>query len=610
MINQSHQPDSTFRFSRSSADTTVTNRTISITCPRCSKTLRAPASAAGRKGKCTGCNASIRIPENTDHVTRQPSAPRTESSRKAKPATSSRKQSSAVREQAGHGSQQKPVIPSENAHLDSPIIKKPTSAPKRVVASLVETDSPISSETDLANLDLTNLVPETPTPGNSSSDTTGQSQLDHGSSLGPLTIDDIQSAMPEKLPKRPASFAYRLNLLLVAAAMAALPVIYVLFVVGIGFGVAWYAFQILPTLFQHTPRGRAGGIYIVGVCIPVLIGAILVFFLGKPLFFRIRDERRRRSLTRSAQPLLFAFVDRICEVTGAPVPQRIDIDYAVNASAQPLGGIWSVAQGKMVLTIGAPLIAGLTARQLGGVLAHEFGHFSQKVGMGATVLIQRVNFWFVRVVYQRDTFDELLDGLIEESDWRLAMILLVAKFFVMLSRAVMWCFMAIGQVLSAGLLRQMEYDADRYEYGLVGSKTFAETSMQLRLLNAAQEHAINKMLTYAQTAVLIDDMVYLNQHSMQQMGPKTRKKIRESQNNEQQSLLASHPTDQRRIDRAKASDSDGVFQMDRPAVDLVFHFEAIRKGVTWDFYRDQIGIHLNPNQLVPTTEVLNKTPNP
>ena len=55
----------------------------------------------------------------------------------------------------------------------------------------------------------------------------------------------------------------------------------------------------------------------------------------------------------------------------------------------------------MVLLIGLPLAAGLSLRQFAGVLAHEFGHFSQGFGMRLTYVIRSINIWFMRVVYER-----------------------------------------------------------------------------------------------------------------------------------------------------------------------------------------------------------------
>lgn len=57
------------------------------------------------------------------------------------------------------------------------------------------------------------------------------------------------------------------------------------------------------------------------------------------------------------------------------------------------------------------LYLGLTARQLAGVIAHEFGHFTQGTAMRLTYLVGQVNLWFARVVYQRDAWDLWLDTL-------------------------------------------------------------------------------------------------------------------------------------------------------------------------------------------------------
>jgi hypothetical protein len=63
-----------------------------------------------------------------------------------------------------------------------------------------------------------------------------------------------------------------------------------------------------------------------------------------------------------------------------------------------LPGIAQVYLGNdLVLTIGLPLVAGFNLREFAGVLAHEFGHFSQGVGMRISYVIRSISFWFTRV---------------------------------------------------------------------------------------------------------------------------------------------------------------------------------------------------------------------
>ncbi|TVP98211.1 MAG: hypothetical protein EA381_12925 [Planctomycetaceae bacterium] len=216
-----------------------------------------------------------------------------------------------------------------------------------------------------------------------------------------VTSEDIRRAIPETLPKHRVSFAYRLRMLLVAATVMTLPCVYVALIAVAAAGVVFYVTQVIPSLTVRPPAGRAGVLYLLLIATPPVAGVILVVFMLKPLFFRIVSDTRRRSLTRKGEPRLFELVDAISQSVGAPMPARIDVDYQVNASASPAGGLLSVASGKLVLTIGVPLIAGLSSRQLSGVLAHEFGHFAQKGGMGSTWMITRVNHWFLRVIYPR-----------------------------------------------------------------------------------------------------------------------------------------------------------------------------------------------------------------
>lgn len=534
---------------------------ISFACPTCGKSLRAPRGAAGRSGKCTGCQTKIRVP-----------------TKRSAPATRRRTAADASRAKDPSAAHKRHAQPLRGTKPAAPGPKT-----ERRIASVTTADGELTSAIDA-------LIAE------------GEQQA-AAQRAQRLTVDQVEAAVTAKLPRNRVSLAYRLHLFLVAAAMAFLPLTYLATVAGAAWGVFYYTTAIAPELLSHMPRNRLAILYFLLIATPVVAGGILVLFLIKPLFFRISDSGRRRSLTRQGEPLLFALVDRICDAAGAPRPVRIDVDYQVNASAQPQGGIFSVITGKMVLTIGVPLLAGLTARQLSGVLAHEFGHFSQKVGMGASLLIRKVNFWFTRVVYQRDTMDQWLEESIAESDTRIALILQLAQVCVFISRGVLWCFMMAGHAISAGLMRQMEYDADRYEINLVGSKTFAETSQEMRRLSAAQTLALEAMFQFFTKGRLADDMVVLSEDARRSMPHDVLQKIRAETQNEQGNWFATHPTDAQRIARADAAAASGSFALDRPARELVTHYAALCKNVTWDFYRDQLGSGLSPNQLEPTAKL-------
>lgn len=424
-----------------------------------------------------------------------------------------------------------------------------------------------------------------------------------------VTSEDLRRAIPEALPKRSVSFAYRLRLLLVAATVATLPCLYVGLIVVAAASVFYYVTQVIPEITLHPRSGRAGLLYLLMIATPALVGVILVVFMLKPLFFRIVSDTRRRSLTREGEPRLFELVDAISQSVGAPQPARIDVDYQVNASASPAGGLLSVASGKLVLTIGVPLVAGLTSRQLSGVLAHEFGHFAQKVGMGSTLMITRVNGWFLRVIYQRDSLDEALDDWISDSEWYIALVLSVAKLAVMISRGILWCLMVVGQAVTASLLREMEYDADRYEYDLVGSEAFEQTARELPVIAVANQAALSQLHELFTKGVLADDMILLQDRIHRELPAPVRQAIEQSTEQARQGWFDSHPTDGKRIARAKQAARPGIFRLDRPARDLFEHYEALCQNVTSDFFRDQFGERVMPDQLTSSKKLLAGRPN-
>ena len=122
---------------------------------------------------------------------------------------------------------------------------------------------------------------------------------------------------------------------------------------------------------------------------PILVGLIVILFMVKPLFAGRPPAPPAMALDAKQERLLFAFIGRVCRLVGAPRPRRVEVNCVVNAAASFRRGAASLLGQDMTLTIGLPLVAGLNLRQFAGVLAHEFGHFSQGAGMRLTYVIRR-----------------------------------------------------------------------------------------------------------------------------------------------------------------------------------------------------------------------------
>jgi Zn-dependent protease with chaperone function len=280
-----------------------------------------------------------------------------------------------------------------------------------------------------------------------------------------------------------------LGLLFTSMIMIALPLVYVGLIGVVCCAVYWHMMHDAG-IIALAHGGRAAVFMLLVYLSPLVIGSILIVFMIKPLFAPPAREGWRRSLTRQGEPVLFALVDKVCAVVNAPAPKRIDINCDVNASAgMRRGWLSALAGSDLVLTLGMPLAAGLSLEQFAGVLAHEFGHFSQGAGMRLTYVVRSINLWFLRVVYQRDSWDVWLANSTNGLDVRVAWILYLAQLCVWLTRKVLWVLMLLGNLVAGFMLRQMEFDADGYEARLVGSETFEATARKLLLLNVAYRGA-------------------------------------------------------------------------------------------------------------------------
>ncbi len=339
---------------------------------------------------------------------------------------------------------------------------------------------------------------------------------------------------------------------------------------------------------------------------PILAGLIVLVFMFKPIFFSIVGSRatRFRSLTRAGEPELFELVDRICDTIRAPRPSRIQVDSEVNASASYGVGLRGIFKRQLVLTIGVPLVAGLSTRQFAGILAHEFGHFSQGAGMRAQLIIGAINLWFAKVVYQRDDIDEKLDEAIEDSESAFGFVLMFAKLCVYLVRGVLWCFMIAAHSISSIFSRQMEFDADRYEIALVGSETFAQTGKDLHLLGNAYGKSLMGVITLLKQAVFIDDLPRMIQLCRSQFTTQEIRTVTESIEQGKTGLLDTHPCTRERIAQAKKADVTGVFMLDTPARNLFRDYESLCNNVTQDFYRNLVGRNVQASEMKRVDEYI------
>lgn len=395
---------------------------------------------------------------------------------------------------------------------------------------------------------------------------------------------------------------YKLGLVCVAFAMVLLPVIYVALILLTAWVVLWHIGT--NTWIFSGLTGQAAfyafGIYL----IPAFAGMTLVSFMVKPFFAPKAKTPECISLDRAKEPLIFAFVEKVCGLVGAPAPSRIDVDCQVNASASLRYGISSK---ELVLTIGLPLLSGLEMRQFAGIMAHEFGHFAQGAGMRLTYIIRKINGWFARIVYERDEWDLKLEQSARRGDFRIRVFFKAAKGAVSLSRKILSFLMHVGHGISCFMMRQMEYDADNYAAKLAGSDAFEPTGTKMRLLQAASQMAYEDMRQSWASKRLPENLMVLIQHKAESLSPEVQQNLLGSVESRKTGWFDTHPCNADRNKAVQQINAPGVFRSVEPASKLISNFDELSKTVTQHQYEKNFGLKFTAENLISAEEIVRES---
>ena len=398
----------------------------------------------------------------------------------------------------------------------------------------------------------------------------------------------------EILPAR-IGLLYKLGAILNAIAMLLLPGLYLAMVGGLG----WFLYSQMTG--ESPPEGHSGSSDDRGVWYFLLLiaGAITLVFMLKPLFARRPKSAPPVEITRAEQPGVFALIDEICALVRAPRPRHVLVDMQINASASFSRSFGSLVRRDLTLCIGLPLVTGLSVQELGGVLAHEFGHFAQGTGMRITYVIRAINAWFARIVYERDGFDDFLREASKRIDIRIGILFYCARLMVWLTRKILWVFMWLGHALSCFMLRQMEFDADYYETQVAGSKSFARTASVLRIFGAGWQRAVNIQQESYAAGRLVEDMPRLVALEAGRLPVEVHEAITQEAAQSKTGWFDTHPSDADRARVAENAQAAGVLAGEGPATSLFDDFSSVARQATAAYYQHQCEIDLKGVQLLP-----------
>jgi Zn-dependent protease with chaperone function len=242
-----------------------------------------------------------------------------------------------------------------------------------------------------------------------------------------------------------------------------------------------------------------------------IVGLAVMFawFMVKFIFKTRKNENPQRiQVFEKDHPQLFAFIRQLAKETGSPFPKKIFISPDVNACVFYNSSFLSLfLPVPKNLEIGLGLVNSVNMSEFKAVIAHEFGHFSQK-SMKLGSYIYTVNHMLYNLVYEYDSWDHTLEK------W--ANIGGVFGFFAVVTfKMISVVRFILGKAYNfinlfyMSLSRAMEYHADLVAVSVSGSLPMKNALRRLELSAIAYEFCMNHLQTLAEKEKYTQN-IYLN----------------------------------------------------------------------------------------------------
>ncbi len=256
--------------------------------------------------------------------------------------------------------------------------------------------------------------------------------------------------------------------------------------IAIAAGMGWLGFVLI------TKQTNFIGI-LIGIGL-ILSGIMLIFFLLKFIFTKNVKRSKGYEITKNDQPELFEFIDKVANEVGTAQPRHVYLIQDVNASASFDPTFWSLFLPiKKDLNIGLGIVNGLNQSEFKAVLAHEFGHFSQR-SMRFGSYVYHLNRALHNLLYENNSYHKALNAW---GKWHYSL-----RFGAMLNVYIVRCIQEILKKVyilinksHMQLSRQMEFHADTIAAYVSGTNNVVSLLRRLEITDQCYNDTLNLLHT-------------------------------------------------------------------------------------------------------------------
>lgn len=340
---------------------------------------------------------------------------------------------------------------------------------------------------------------------------------------------------------------------------------------------------------------RMSFILILGIGL-ILSGLMLAYFLIKSIFIKSPQRANRYEITEDEQPELFAFIRQLTDKTGAPFPKHIFLSPEVNASVFFDSSFWSMFfPVRKNLVIGLGLVNCTNQSELRAVLAHEFGHFSQR-SMRFGSYVYNFNQVIYNTLYENKGYEKMLNAWARWHNVLRLTAMLNIKIINLIQGTLRKMYLHINKA-HLGLSREMEFHADAMAAYYGGAKNMAMAlrrieagddcyNQTLNILNQKMNEGYRSANVYPPHQIVLQRFAQEHQLQTDKNGmPVINKNIAALDNSRVivQNQWASHPTMFEREE--KLNDIDSIIEtINEPAWSLFRDADMLQQHFTGQLY--------------------------
>jgi Zn-dependent protease with chaperone function len=361
---------------------------------------------------------------------------------------------------------------------------------------------------------------------------------------------------------------------------------------------------ILLLAFILTGLCIAGGISIIAIK-PMIItlilgiglaslGILILIFLMKFIFSSHKlDRSHLLEINESQEPKLFELINEIVVEVATSFPKKVYISSEVNASVFYDSSFWSMfLPTKKNLHIGLGLVNTVTKEELKSILAHEFGHFSQRT-MKVGSYVFNVNQVIFNMLYDNESYESLIQRWGNVSGYFSIFIAVAVK----INEGIQWILRKLYEVVNKtymGLSREMEFHADEIAASVTGFEPLKNSLLRMAIAENSFTNVINyyngKISENIKSESLFSDQLSVI-HFLAEVNNLTLKNnlpdisLEEQSKYDKSKLVikdqwASHPTINDRITRLEKTGFSSKNTLDTPANGLFTDIIALQKHLT------------------------------